>query len=202
MAFQPSLTKNFVKGEEDKTVVTGAPALDLQRRLVKRWPGARFDPLEGRLIRCSIDTGAYNFANTFPIAGPGSAAGLSDLYIGRWSIEELNKISKQTIAMDPFHGYTECRVHQQIYAHFNLISLTRLFSGPGDAWLNERAEEVCDRQTANLSHTISMVPANIAVLLLARAETVPRMTESIPRTRQRLRPRISKPRRSHKPTRK
>ena len=60
---------------------------------------------------------------------------LSSLYHGRWGIEELYKTSKTMIAVDEFHGRTERGIRQELYAHFNLIAMTRLLSNRGDGLL-------------------------------------------------------------------
>ena len=55
-------------------------------------------------------------------------ADLSDLYHARWGIEELYKVSKQFLEVDQFHGRSERLVKQELFAHFNLIAMTRLFT--------------------------------------------------------------------------
>ena len=52
----------------------------------------------------------------------------ADLYHGRWSIEELYKISKQMLAVEYFHSRSERGVKQELFAHFTLIAMTRLFT--------------------------------------------------------------------------
>jgi hypothetical protein len=50
------------------------------------------------------------------------------LYHERWDIEELYKISKVLIEVQDFHAQTERGVKQELYAHFVMITLSRIFS--------------------------------------------------------------------------
>ena len=165
--------------------------------------GERFGPVDVRLVRCATDGKDYCLATTLLDAGRISAADLGDLYHGRWSVEELYKVSKQVIAVDEFHSRTERGVRQELYAHFSLIAMTRLLSGHGDSLLAEMREEGRERQTVNFSNAIAIVAANIEEMLLAQADAaaraVSRMAEGILRVRSRLRPGQPYPRRSMKP---
>ena len=40
----------------------------------------------------------------------------------------MYKISKQFLEVDQFHGQRERLVKQELYAHFNLIAMARLFT--------------------------------------------------------------------------
>ena len=53
---------------------------------------------------------------------------LADLYHARWGVEEMFKVSKQFLEIEQFHGRSECLVKQELFAHFNLIAMTRLFT--------------------------------------------------------------------------
>ena len=127
----------------------------------------------------------------------------NDLYHGRWSIEELYKVSKQTIAVDEFHGRTESGVCQELYAHFNLIAMTRLLSGHGDGLFADMREHGKERQAVNFRNAIAAVAANIKETLLAQADAVARVVTRMPegtlKVRSRVRPGRSYPRRSMKP---
>jgi phage gp36-like protein len=51
---------------------------------------------------------------------------LKEVYHSRWGIEELYKISKNIVEVDDFHGRSERAVKQEIFAHFVLITMSRL----------------------------------------------------------------------------
>ena len=115
----------------------------------------------------------------------------------------MYKVSKRTIAVDEFHGRTERGVRQELYAHFNLIAMTRLLAGPGDDLLADMRERGKERQAVNFRNAVAIVAANIEEMLLAQAEavarTVTRMAEGILKVRSRLRSGRSYPRKSMKP---
>jgi len=79
--------------------------------------------------------------------------------------------------VDEFHGWSERGIRQELYAHFNLIAMARLFSNHIDGILDEMI----------LKHAVSL------------ADTVGRAAGSILAVRARLRPGRSFPRRSRKP---
>ncbi len=195
--------RDFMEGDRTETVVTAAPGPDTQRELAERRPGERFDPVDLRLVRCKTDGDDCHPVTTLLDAGHVSAEDLGHLYHGRWGIEELYKVSKRTIAVDEFHGRTERGVRQELYAHFNLIAMTRLLSGHGDDLLADIREQGKERQAVNFRNAIAIVAANIEEMLLAQAEAVAqavtRMAEGILKVRGRLRPGRSYPRKSMKP---
>ena len=94
---------------------------------------------------------------------------LSDLYHGRWGIEELFRISKTVIAVDEFHSRTERGIRQELYAHFNLIAMTRLLSNRGDGLLEERRETGAEKMTVNFKNALAIMAANLEELVLMRA---------------------------------
>ena len=189
-------------GGGDATVAA-APGKDARRKLRAAFPGERFGPVNVRLVRCPAGGGEFILATTLTEADGVSAGDLGELYHGRWSIEELHKISKHIIGVDEFHGRSERGVRQELYARFNLIAMTRLLSNDADGLLAELREEGKERQAANFKHALAHVAASIEELVLAQAaaiaETVRRMAEGILRVRSRLRPGRSYPRRSAKP---
>ena len=48
---------------------------------------------------------------------------LVDLYHARWDVEEMFKVSKQFLAIEQFHGRSECLVKQELFAHFGVTPL-------------------------------------------------------------------------------
>ncbi len=198
--------KAFIEGNSDETVVTIDPSPRVRKRLAERCPGKHFEPVKMRLVRIRTVKDEYHLATTLLDAGHISAGDLADLYHRRWSIEELFKVSKQTIAVDEFHGRTERGVRQELYAHFNLIAMTRLFSGPGDALLAQIRDKDQEPQTVNFKNAVAIVAAGLEEMILGQvqavADAVTRMAEGILRVRSRLRPGRSYPRKSMKPVNK
>ena len=194
--------RDFMAGDGTEAVVAASPGPDARRELARRRPGERFDPVDVRLVRCRTDGDDFNLATTLLDADV-SADDLGTLYHGRWSIEELYKVSKQTVAVDEFHGRTERGVRQELYAHFNLIAMTRLLSGHGDGLLADMREHGKERQAVNFKNAIAVVAANLEETLLAQvdavARAVTRMAEGILKVRSRIRPGRKHPRKSMKP---
>ena len=132
------------------------------------------------------------------------AQDLRDLYLGRWRIEELYKISKQLMTVQDFHGQSGRGVKQELYAHFILITLTRLFSNRGEDRIKaSRPGDTKPAMQANFKNSLTTVARNIEGLLLQQAamlsETVTRIVATIAACRQRVHPNRSYPRRSRKP---
>jgi hypothetical protein len=59
-----------------------------------------------------------------------------DLYHSRWGVEELYKVSKRIFIIEDFHAQTERGVRQEIFAHFALVTMNRIFANQADTELN------------------------------------------------------------------
>ena len=60
-----------------------------------------------------------------------------DIYHARWGVEELYKISKCIYIVEDFHSKNERGVKQEIFAHFALITMNRIFANQADSDLNQ-----------------------------------------------------------------
>ncbi len=193
--------RDFMTGDGAETVVAASPGPDTRRGPARRWPGERFDPVDVRLVRCRTDD--LDLATTLTAADDVAVGDLGDLHHGRWSTEELYKVSRQTIAVAGFHGRTERGVRQELHAHSNLIAMTRLLSGHGDGLLADMRGRGKERQAVNFRNAVAVVAANTEETPPAQADavarTVTRMAEGILKVRSRLRPGRPYPRRSMKP---
>ena len=120
---------------------------------------------------------------------------LADLYHGRWSIEELYKISKQLLTGEEFHGQTERTVQQELFAHFSLIALARLFTNRSEE--SFRADPGKPAMQANFKSSLRTVARHLEGLFLEHAamlgKTVERILAGIAACRQRQRPNRSFP---------
>ncbi|MCY4460735.1 MAG: hypothetical protein OXC26_10135 [Albidovulum sp.] len=105
--------------------------------------------------------------------------------------------------MDEFHGRSERGVRQELYAHFNLIAMARLFSNHGDGILDEMDESDRSRMKANSANALAMLALDLEEMILKHAvslaDTVGRSAASILAVRAKLRPGRSFPRRSRMP---
>ncbi len=145
-------------------------------------------------------------ATTLADTGKYTLDDLSDLYHGRWGIEELFRIFKTVIAADEFHSRTERGIRQGLYAHFNLIAMRRLLSNRGNGLLEAKRETGAENMTVNFRNALAIMAANLEESVLMRAaapaETVTWMAERVLAVRSRLRPGRLYPRRSMKPVNK
>ena len=60
-----------------------------------------------------------------------------DIYHARWGVEELYKVSKRIFIIEDFHAKSERGVKQEIFAHFALITMNRIFANQADSDLNQ-----------------------------------------------------------------
>ena len=189
-------------GQWTDAVVEVAPGSKALRKLRRKHPGGTFGPHRLRLVKYTAGGTVFILGTTLLDREKYRIEDLSNLYHGRWGIEELYKISKQLMGVDDFHGQSERGVKQELYAHFVLIALTRLFTNRGEAGINACLADNGKMQ-ANFKNSLAVVARNIEDLLLKQAavlsETVTRIVAGIAACRQRLRPNRSYERRSRKP---
>ena len=100
-----------------------------------------------RLARYAVADTEYCLATSLLDSRRFPVPALSDLYHGRWGIEELDKTSKAVI--DHFHAKSERGVRQELYAAFTLITLTRLFVNRCDSDRNRADSEDLPAMRAN-----------------------------------------------------
>ena len=192
----------FINSQWTDAVVEVAPGSKALRKLRRKHPGGTFGPHRLRLVKYTAGGTVFILGTTLLDREKYRIEDLSNLYHGRWGIEELYKISKQLMGVDNFHGQSERGVKQELYAHFVLIALTRLFTNRGEAGINACLADNGKMQ-ANFKNSLAVVARNIEDLLLKQAavlsETVTRIVAGIATCRQRLRPNRSYERRSRKP---
>ena len=160
-----------------------------------------------RLVKYEIAGSAYVLGTTLLDRRMYPVADLSDLYHERWGVEELYKVSKQLIDIEDFHGRSERAVRQELFAHFVLIALTRLFSNHGEGLVGGRGEPRGATHGAqmrvNFKNSLLTVARHLEGLFLRHAamlgETLGHIVGAIVSCRQKTRPNRSYPRRSRKP---
>ena len=192
-----ALFRDFILGDRTDHTVTVTPSADALRQ----HPQAAFQPCRVRLIKYTVGTTTYTLATTLLDRQRYSVRDLADLYHGRWSIEELYKISKQLLTVEEFHGQTERTVQQELFAHFSLITLARLFTNRSEE--SFRADPGKPAMQANFKSSLRTVARHLERLFLEHAamlgKTIERILAGIAACRQRQRPNRSFPRLSRKP---
>jgi hypothetical protein len=141
-------------------------------------------------------------------------AAFADLYHARWGIEELYKISKVLVDVEDFHGQTERGAKQELFAHFVLISLNRIFATKVEQGFSEKGDpsledETADRQgdfEVNTKNSLLTLARNLEALFIRQADlvkkTVNNIIDSLSRCRQKQRPNRKYRRQSLKPIKK
>ena len=164
-------------------------------------PDTLLRPCRVRLVKYTAGASSFALATTLLDAKAYPARALANLYHGRWSIEELYKISKQMLTVEYFHSRSERGVKQELFAHFTLIAMTRLFTNHTEGGF--RTEAGKPPMQANFQNAMRTMARHVAGLLLQYSttlcQTVGSMLASIANCRQRQRPGRSYPRKSRKP---
>ena len=125
----PSSVHHFVATpDQADTIVSILPGPEALRDLSRKHPGSSWQPVPLRLVKYTHGGTEYILGTTLLDRRRYRVADLSDLHHARWGIEELYKVSKQFLEVDQFHGRSERLVKQELFAHFNLIAMTRLFT--------------------------------------------------------------------------
>ena len=195
--------RDFVAGSSCDEVVSVEPTETAHCRL----PAADLTPCRLRLVKYAINNTVYALGTTLLDAKRYPAAELADLYHGRWSVEELYKISKELLEIESFHSRSERTVKQELYAHFTLIAMARLFASRCERQFESRVGEAGRPPLrANFNHSLGAVERELEGLLLHQApqlrDTLNRVLEHAARSPQRERPGRSYPRRSRRPSKK
>ena len=197
------LVREFVAGDSCDELVSVEPTETARRRQ----PGADLPPCRLRLAKYVIDGTVYALGTTLLDAELHPLADLADLYHGRWSVEELYKVSKELLEIEGFHSRSERTVKQELYAHFTLVAMARLFASHCERQFESRAGAAGRLPLrANFNHSLGAVEREMEALLLHQApqlrDTLNRVLEHAARSPQRERPGRSYPRRSRRPSKK
>lgn len=198
------------------TVVTIDPSIEKRRELMHKAPGLNIKPLKMRLIKYTYDGTEYYLGTTL-FSNDYSISDFSDVYHARWGIEELYKISKKMIDVEDFHARSERGIRQELFAHFVLITLTRLFANHGEIEKNNASNDPIENQNSqpkplrplrsffkvNFKNGLSAVESELESLILHRGENLTtQVAKTVDRTMavtQKVRPNRSYPRLSMKP---
>ena len=189
-------------GQRDGTVKL-VPTKAQCDQVRKRDPNARCQPITVRLVRYHEGGTTYTLATTLVDRQRYTITALADLYHGRWGIEELYKISKNLLSVEDFHANTERGVKQELYAHFVLITLTRLCTNHTEMQCNHEPHDDPRMFKSNFKNALSVMASNLESLVLKHvsivSETLNQIIRCIGLCQQRKRPHRSYARCSRKP---
>ena len=200
--------KTFFASPETDILITLLPSPQRQAEIRSEFPNLHFVPLKLRLLKYKIADTLFCLGTTlldarYPLQQ------FSDVYHGRWSIEELYKVSKRIFIIEDFHGKTERGVKQEIFAHFVLITLNRLFANRADVELNpdpastakpaDPASPPCRTNFKNCIHVLDRALEQVLLLRNRIRGVLQRLFGTILGRHQRVRPNRSFLRRSMRP---
>jgi hypothetical protein len=167
-------------------------------------------PLSLRLLKYEIGGNPYCLGTTLLDAHRYPLHEFMDVYHSRWGIEELYKISKCLFVVEDFHAKTERGVKQELFAHFVLITLNRLFANRADSELNPGPgspafapdDPAPPQRKTNFKNCIHVLARSLEELLSLHQQmksVVQRVFRTILARHQRVRPNRSYVRRSMRP---
>jgi hypothetical protein len=212
--------REFFSGPENDRLATIYPSLRAQLSIRKKVPDIDFIPLKMRLVKYEVAGSMFCLGTTlvephqhYPLQD------FSDVYHSRWGVEELYKVSKRVFEIQDFHARTERGVKQELFAHFVLITMNRLFAAQtetkvnadGNAFLSTQpshssepasANQTIEKARTNFKNCIHVITRSLEELLILHEEmdsAVNRAFNSIVGQHQRVRPGRSYPRKSMKP---
>ncbi len=194
----------FINNDQKDSVIQVIPSKQILKELHKKKPQDDFKAYALRLVKYKIGQTTFVLGTTLMDQKKYSIDDLANLYHGRWSIEELYKISKELMTIEEFHSQSERGVKQELFAHFTLITLTRLFSNYTEDRLNT-SQSHSKKQTmqTNFKNNLLTIARNIEGLFLQQkvvlSKTLNCIITNMKTCRQRLRPNRHYDRVSRKP---
>ncbi len=134
----PRVIQDFLSSPHTDATVLLYPGPRAQADLRQQLPDLDLVPLRLRLLKyqvagstCYLGTTLVEPQHQYPFQD------LVELYHSRWGIEELYKTSKCVFDVEDFHARTKRGVKQELFAHFVLITLNRLFANRADQALQQ-----------------------------------------------------------------
>ncbi len=195
----------FTASNETDKIIEINPSAKRRWAILKDHPDIDITPLKLRLIKYSVAGEVYTLGTTLYDKDIYHLDDFPDVYHARWGVEELYKISKQHIEVEEFHSKSERGVKQELFAHFVLITMTRIFSNHAEIGFNQERDAADEKQNiaANFKNSLITVARNLEALFLQHAnvvkKTVNRIINAISICKQKRRPHRSYERVSKKP---
>lgn len=164
-----------------------------------KYPDVEFMSLPLRLVKYVHDDTTYVVGTSLLDRQRYPIQDLSDLYHSRWGIEELYKISKVLLDVGDFHAQTERGVKQELFAHFVLMTMNRVFTNHAETQINDGKQAMPNDCLVseplfkvNIKNSLVTMARNLELLLLDQrtviAETINKMMDAITACRQKQRP--------------
>jgi hypothetical protein len=214
-----TVIQQFFSSPQTDTVVTIDPSPRTRADIRAQHPDLDIVPLKMRLLKYEIAGTTFCLGTTLLADHQRyTLQEFMEAYHGRWGIEELYKVSKHIFVVDDFHAKTERGVKQELFAHFVLLTMNRLFANRADTELNASVSSSGFEPTPSSTHVLSTTTSpgfranfkncvrvferSLEQLLLLRhrvTEVIQRAFRAIVVRHQRIRPNRSYPRKSMRP---
>lgn len=131
-----NVIKDFFSSNQTDIIATIAPSDTTRRRIKKTKPECNIAELQLRLLKYQLGDETFCLGTTLLDQNQYKREDFSEIYHSRWGVEELYKISKRSFIIEDFHAKSERGVKQEIFAHFALITMNRIFANQADIDLN------------------------------------------------------------------
>ena len=126
----------FFSSPETDIVVSIAPSSTTRKDIKAECPHLDIFPIPMRLIKYQIGDETICLGTTLLDQTRYTIQDFIEIYHSRWGVEELYKVSKRVFIIEDFHAQTERGVKQEIFAHFVLVTMNRIFANQADIDLN------------------------------------------------------------------
>lgn len=208
---QKSLCKeidDFRKSDSTDQIVQLLPSIASQQQIRKQYPDILFTSMKLRLIKYVIADETYCLGTTL-FDSKYTCEDFKTIYHARWGIEELYKVSKNMINVGDFHGRSERTVKQELFAHFVLITMSRLCANESEDILTKlfnpmnREKSTPEKVQVNFKNTLATISRHLEDFMFISSRCIKTVMDeiirSISRHRQKTRPGRSYKRRSMQP---
>ncbi len=189
-------------------IIQLSPSKETQREIKKQYPSIIFTPLKIRLVKYIIAGETYCIGTTL-MEQQYTRDDFKSVYHARWGIEELYKVSKNMIVVDDFHGRGERTVKQEVFAHFVLITMSRLCANESENILArlfsplDREKKSSPKIQVNFKNTLATISRHLEEIMFVPARCISTVMDeiinSVSRHRQKIRPGRSYERKSMAP---
>jgi len=127
---------DFAAGTQTDIIANIYPSSTTRREIQAKYPDLNIVTIPMRLIKYQIADETICLGTTLLDQTRYTKRDFIDVYHSRWGVEELYKVSKRIFIIEDFHAQTERGVKQEIFAHFALVTMNRIFANQADIDLN------------------------------------------------------------------
>jgi len=153
-----NVIRDFFSAEQTDIIATIYPSEKTRRDIKRAHPKIEIVPLKMRLIKYEIGNETYCLGTTLTDQSRyDNTQDFIDIYHARWGVEELYKVSKRIFIIEDFHAKSERGVKQEIFAHFALITMNRIFANQADIDLNRPSNSIVQSEVLTCSE---LAPGN------------------------------------------